>query len=537
MTINEADSKQFTSQLAADIWGHRFKTSQRGPEYTLEFLNVICGSAYSFDSMEYVRKKSVGLREFIFEGMKEGSATNQVLVLDAERHERMQQALHAQDIAVLRQFLRSLEIIMYNTDGKEADRSWYAKSLYPLHESLLFVELRKKDNTTKDNKRKSAPSSERNFYARGGELYFLMLAHGTGQFGERRKFIERRFRHLLQKNKSIDRVVEKIKSIFEEKDTADNTMGSLRAPAKNGKLPLLPPGAEQENSGLFERFGAEMERLLLTELDIHEMFGLLTSLICFQLARYMHERSLTPSEKLIYFFDCLDGSNKQIVQQSANGFNKHESMLKRRFEEEFSRKAELAFGTREFIEQTLPEWKQEPKQFFKRMGIDSMHGRKEAIGKVLKKCNSADDVLGKLRDSLREAVGAQIDQLHITRVLSRDGGFATYRRGSANNYRYTISDSFLQMLVFTQVAPERPMEYSDFLQLLYQSYGIVIGEMQAVESGQYEQSGLNIRYFQDNERALREKLRINGLLIEFSDATAMVKNPYSSCVREVYQHG
>lgn len=135
---------------------------------------------------------------------------------------------------------------------------------------------------------------------------------------------------------------------------------------------------------------------------------------------------------------------------------------------------------------------------------------------------------------IREAISDQLKkhQLSIPRIISRDGGFATYRRGSASNYRYTISDAFLQMLVFTKVKPKEKMEYHEFLETLFRDYGIVIGELQAKESGLYELSRLNIRYFNDNEKALRDKLRHNGLLIEFSDATAMVQNPYAPTKRE-----
>jgi hypothetical protein len=50
--------------------------------------------------------------------------------------------------------------------------------------------------------------------------------------------------------------------------------------------------------------------------------------------------------------------------------------------------------------------------------------------------------------------------------------------------------------------------------------------MQARESALYDRSKVNIRHYQKNELALREKLRKNGLLVEYSDATAMIRNPY-----------
>jgi hypothetical protein len=527
MTTVEATNRRedFTSQLSSDIWGHRFKDGQRGPEYVLEFLNVLFGANYSFDDDVYYRKRSVGLREFIFEGVKEGKGTGNILYVAEEKKEKLVQSVQENNYMVLKQFLRNLEVVLYDTDGKEADRSWFARSLYPLHESLLYVELRKKGQNL---------SFERNFFARGGELYFLMLAHGTDQNRERRQFIENRFRHLLTRNKIIEKVVEKITSVFAESETSSDRACKLRSTSQDENVPILPANAPQANALLFEAFGDELHSLLLLDLDIHEMFYLLTSLICFQLGRYMHERSLLKSEQLIYFFDCMDGKNRPISQLAASSYEQHESLLKAKFEDELERKAVEVFGTRDNIELQLPQWKDNPDMFFEKMGLGKMRSRKEAIKRILLRCSNAEDVLTKLKSSVREAVASQLKQLQITRVLSRDGGFATYRRGSASNYRYTISDSFLQMLVFTKVKPGEKMEYHDFLEAVYREYGIVIGESQAKSSGQYAKSRLNIRYFQDNEKALREKLRHNGLLMEFSDATAMIQNPYTSCQEEVY---
>lgn len=523
MTIVDVSNNldKFTSQLSAHIWGHRFKDGQRGPEYVLEFLNVLFGADYSFSGEHYSRKKSVGLRKFIFEGVKEGSGSKDILVLEESEREKLVQAVQENNVQVLKQFLRNLEVVLYNTSGKEADRSWFARSLYPLHESLLYVELRKKGKEL---------SFERNFYARGGELYFLMLGLGTEQQSMRRQFIEQRFQQLLTKNKVIEGVVDRITAVFDESESKQEHICKLRSSKLDENVPKLPPSAPQENAQLFECFGAELESLLLLDLDIYEFFHLLTSLICFQLTRYMHERATVDSTPLTYFFDCLDGDNRPISQLAAASFEQHENLIKTKFETEFELKAQEVFGSTERIEAHLPGWKEEPDLFFEKIGLSQMRSRKKTIERILLRCNNASDVLKNLKSSVRDAVSDQLKkhQLNITRVLSRDGGFATYRRGSAANYRYTISDSFLQMLVFTKVKPGEKMEYHDFLEALYKDYGVVIGEHQAKASGEYDKSRINIRYFQDNEKALRQKLRHNGLLIEFSDATAMVQNPYDS---------
>ncbi|MFD1136566.1 hypothetical protein [Paenibacillus urinalis] len=512
---------EFTSQLSARIWGHRFKSGQRGPEYTLEFLNVLYGTNYSFEKGKYKRKKSVELRKFIFEGMKQGRIRD-VVILEDEEKQKIIQAVNEENVIVLKQFLRNLEIPLFNTLGKEADRSWFARSLNPLHESLLFFELRKHGNSL---------AYERNFYARGGELYFLMLFYGTEDNIIRRKFIEDRFKYLLTKNRVIGKVVNKITSVFEEEN--EEQFSYLRQDSNTREVPILPD--PEGDKDLFERFSYEVEKLLSIDIDMNEMFKLLTSLICFQLTRYMHYRAnLTPEKEgyANYFFDCLE-NNKIITQLSSRVFDEHENLIKTKFESEFMLSFQSTIGQKEDIAQHLEIWKLNPDKFISLLGLSKMRSRKEVIISNLKKCNNYNDVITRLYPVVKDAVSDQLkkDQLNINRVLTRDGGFSTYRRGSASNYRYTISDHFLQMLVYTTVKPGEKMEYNVFLNKIWADYNVVIGESEAKLSGIYETSNLNIRYFQDNEKSLRNKLRQNGLLIEFSDATAMIQNPYSSSKR------
>ncbi|TRY24779.1 hypothetical protein FOI68_14650 [Brevibacillus sp. LEMMJ03] len=526
MGLNQSNHSidKFTSQLSAHIWGHRFKEGQRGPEYVLEFLNVLYGTDYNFDAHEYKQRKSVSLRKFIFQGVKEGSVRDIVTLKEAELEKLKETFPDENNLTVLRKFLRSLEVELYNVNGEEADRSWYARTLYPLHESLLFFELRKKES--------SQMSIERNFFARGGELYFLMLAYGTEENDVQRRFIEERFRELLNKNKMIYRVVESIQSALGEKeDHADKKYSKLRSSIQNEEnVPYLP----DTRMPIFKDFADELALLLQNDVDIYELFRLLVSLVCFQLTRYMHVRAQDVGEKdLLYFFDCLDGLNTHVTQLSAQTFKEHENLIKKRFEKEFERKYKEAVGNTDSVNEKLNEWKNDTDAFFKRLGLDKLRTAKKVIESVLKSCNSENDLYGRLYDVVKDVVSNRLkkDQLNITRVLTRDGGLATYRRGSGVNYRYTISDTFIQSLVFTMVGPGKKMEFHAFLHQIYQRFGIVIGEVQARQSGLYERSRLNVRYFQENEKALREKLRRNGLLVEYSDATAMIRNPYSPIKR------
>ncbi|MFC5772831.1 hypothetical protein [Ectobacillus antri] len=513
----------FSSKLSSKIWGHRFMAGQRGPEYVLEFLNVLSGTSYRFNESKYKRNKAIQLRQFIFEGSKQGASRESVIV-DPTKKENLYRVLGGdyqgdlgkEKAEVIREFFRNLEVPIVNHSGKLADRSWYAKTLYPLHESLLFFEVRVKGTSV---------GIERNFFARGGELYYLMISYGTKNNLHRRNFIENRFQDLLTKNVSIEKIIKTIKTTLKDEET--NDFGYLQADGSDrnkDELPTLPV----EEHPLFEDFSAELEQLLTLEVDVYEMFNLLTSLVCFQLLRYMYDRAKNGlNDEPIMFFDCLDGQNSQIQKLSSKTFTRNDLLIKEKFEEFFKEEFSRQMESKEYVQKKLSVWKNDSNEFFTYMGLNRLHGStKAAINRTLIKCENYEDVMTNLFKAVKVVISDQLKrhQLSIVKVLVRDGGIGNYKTGS--KYRYVLSDNLLKNLVFVNVKPGEAMEFSSFLDVLLTRYGIVIGEKQAKESKLYETSSLNISYFQKNELALREKLRSNGLLVEYSDATAMIRNPY-----------
>lgn len=513
----------FTAQLASKIWGHRFMDGQRGPEYVLEFLNVLAGADYRFNAAKYKRKKAVGLRKFIFEGDKEGSK-NDIVKLEDEKREKLYEIVEDTDtVMVVREFFRNLEVPLYDGKGNLANRSWYAKSLYPLHESLLFFELRKKGETI---------SYERNFFARGGELYYLMLSYGTEEQPILIEEIENRMKELLQKNKSIENIVEKIIEILDQEvEVKDSDYGLLKEdPNVNREYPKLPITKHE----LFDQFAQEFHQLIHLNLDIYEMFHLLVSLVSFQLVRYMYERTKKDeSDKVMMFFDCLDGQVNQILKLSSQSFQQNEIMVREKFDKELKQMFIEKVNSIGNVQEKLNFWKENPEELLKQLGLGKLRSGKQRIVKILNQCQTYEDFIEKMFTAVQEAISSQLKrhQLSIIRGIVRDGGMGGFRTGT--NYRYFMTDKFLEMLVLINVEPQCSIEFTEFLHHIYDKYGFIIGEEHARISGLYENSKLNISYFQRNEQALREKLKKNGLLIEYSDATAMIRNPYHSVKEKV----
>ena len=115
-------------------------------------------------------------------------------------------------------------------------------------------------------------------------------------------------------------------------------------------------------------------------------------------------------------------------------------------------------------------------------------------------------------------------QLPIMKTLARDGQFIISGKGA--KARYILNDKILSALVYATLNGEGSLPYDDFLNKLYDKFKIIIGENAAKESGLYSREGINLSHFRNNEKKMRQKLKQNGLLQEYSDATALIRNPY-----------
>lgn len=536
----------FSSLVSERIWGHRFQSTQRGVEYVLEFLNVVAGAAYRFDEDYYQRKKMINFRQFVFEGQKDGNATKnaQKFVSFSDEHkEKLKKELNMTetDLEDVQTFFRNLKIEHFSSEGKLSNRSWYAESLFPLNEALLFFEVRTKGGSIE---------YERNFFARGGELYYLMITYGTKDNLSLRQSIEENFMRLLKGNKNIQSIVQNICECLDESATFNYEGGYKKGAAILQKTDELlkahPEIAKREEPTLplkekaqYEMMAEDLNALLSANIDIHEMMDMLTSLICFHIYIYMLDQAHLKVENSEHylFMDCLDGQNSHIKLLSQNAFKDSERLVKECFDR----------YTDEFIDKVLPPEKAaENIKYWRALGeVDTKSNvvdRYSQFFEDLKYKNLQKNNKQKLLDALMAKTTDQAyrlikqtmrnialneqakTQLSILRTLSRDGGFMISSRGVPS--RYILNDSLLSALVFAVLRDHEQISFQQFKTTLYERYQVVIGEYEAQISGIYEREKINLRSFKQNETQLRNKLRKNGLLEEYSDATALVKNPY-----------
>ena len=105
------------------------------------------------------------------------------------------------------------------------------------------------------------------------------------------------------------------------------------------------------------------------------------------------------------------------------------------------------------------------------------------------------------------------------------------------NRNYAMTDDLIRTLVITVLGNKKAqMKASEFLQILYERYYIVIGPLEGQQYFKnkkgHEPDYLNEKRFSDNRSAFIERLRKLNLLISLSDGYEYIKNPFANSINQ-----
>ncbi len=128
--------------------------------------------------------------------------------------------------------------------------------------------------------------------------------------------------------------------------------------------------------------------------------------------------------------------------------------------------------------------------------------------------------------ALRRAAVSRHRQ-HVANVhRSYGAGAGLVSPRGTTQLRYAPSDGLLKTLILANV-PVRTT-YPEFLALLFERYGLVVGEREAEQA--LEAEDFDRKAFQNNSARLQRRMRTLGLLRRLSDACAFVENPFAKGV-------
>ena len=539
--------REKTYPVASLVWGHRLRSGQEWIEYLLEFLNVASGFEYQLGrglkegnqkdrENQYTRLTRLGLRRFVFYHEHEKTTHK----FDDLARERLFSALRERFVPSDPEAIERVRELFLGLSALEKDRSWYAKSLLPIHENLLMWEALRKGATRRDAVTVD-PSvddaeldtgidfAQRNYFARGGELYYLILSAGTEQDSARRERIEKRLEALLRNNHPIGQLAHQIEKAWRQQEETDSS----------GTLHYIPDGG----CDFYKIVAEDIETLLGVELDIVEHLHLLAHLICFHIVIYMYVRAHPEASSEVLnqegcmdkvrpklLIDALEGADNGVLRKvSATLFKVQEDLIQQR--------------VRQFIFETIKQWANQESpnatvdelldshifqasQTSFSLGSSAKAAQerfKDLSGAYRRKEISKEDLIERAAALvLEETIGDfRRHFLPVHKKLAKDIGFVTPKTGT--NARYTLSDDLMKALTLANVKPsEGAITYEDFLNRLYCRYGLIFGERHARVSGLYDLQPINVEYYTRNQNALLNKMTRSGLAHEYSDATAMV---------------
>ncbi len=536
--------------LAAWIWGHRLRIGQHWMEYLLEFLNVLAGFDYELGQgiegaakQAYTRFTRLGLRRFVFYDEREKTRHP----YDEAAREQLLAALKQQidthdgdaqsGLELARSLLRSFSAI-------EEQRSWFAKSLFPAHHNFLFWEALRKGATKYKGRRVPTETSPaildaeiafdaRNFFARGGELYYLMLSAGTENHPNRRQRIAKRLWSLLNEhNQALGLLAQIIDQAWKTESVSDNGHD------KTGRLGWIP----DPDCPFYALIAEDVDAFLQADLDPLETLDLLAHLMGFHLTLYIYHRahpdatstrhadgSCRDACRLALLIDAMEGADGGVIRHvSAALFSEQEARIVQKGRDyvrqqveawaagvadgdlarHLDSEAQVTFHLSGLSKRVRNEFEHRANRLVERISSDALDRK----GFIAEYTEALTDLL--LRDFRKNFLG-------VHRKLSKSVGFVAPRKGTSA--RFVLGDNLLKALTLANVPPDSGMIYDEFLARLYERYGLVVGPVEARQAGLLERQRINVEYYDRNHLALLEKMRHAGLAVEYSDATAVVR--------------
>lgn len=525
--------------LAAWVWGHRLLEGQHWMEYLLEFLNVLAGFDYELGQgitqgsqvpmrkERYTRYTRFGLRRFIFydeqrEKMRNDANTAAATALHRELENLVRVNGNQSSLVLVRTLLRSFSAVEYQ-------RSWYAKSLFPINHELLFWQGDR--NTAKGYQQREATAeppvadttvtlTKRNFYARGGEVYYLILSAGTEADSNRRLYIANRLERLLKhSHQAVGSVARLIDTTWER------ISGNPSSLKDHGTLGWIPT----PDSPLYGTIAEDVAMLLQIERDPIETLDLLAHLMGFHLTGYIYHHARpdrADAHQSLLLIDALEGADGGVIRQfSAALFREQEVSIVQRGQQ--------------YVTQVVQEWAQQYGEHTASIAYDlwaqaasSFNLSRKTVPTWVEHLhqqldtgtlNRAACVKQFAENLFTQELRADFDKnfVGVHRKLTKGVGFVAPKMGTGG--RFVLGDTLLKALTLANVsATQAEMPYGDFLRRLYQRYGLIVGRHEAEHAGLFDRQPLDREYYKRNADALLEKMKRAGLAVEYSDTTAMV---------------
>ncbi len=483
------------------IWGHRLYDEQLPHLTFLEFLGILLFkrdnplAADQDGLITYTPRRQFVLRNILFNNPHIETVSTKKIPDDEKWMEWQRLFLsdsagvgdshleHLRDVfQTFEDFARSVELLRASAFEANSNKRWSSKFVFPFGPDTLYEDLRvdpKTGNATND----------RRFFARTGEMLYLMLCRAANASVLGRLLVKRMF----DQPSSLNRLAKAIQG------TTDNAKSSRTS----GYLPDVPKDR-------FDRMCDDWIAILSRNMPAGDAIEHLVTSAGLNLLLYFLERgkaTVGDSDPVEFISEIVSKDRSKVRALSADSWQSNQGLSLR--------------ATRASIEgvRSTQEWEEALASGFPRHACcEVLRARfqwpKEGTATSL----DPDELIAELVDEAESRHGQHFGKIHSawTRALGLSS------RRLSRRTRYAPNDRLLKTLVVTMV--DGRMEFGEFLREARRRYGLIIGENEGarlVHEGLVDQEALS-----DNAARLEERLLGLGLLRRLSDSCSFVENPF-----------
>lgn len=485
--------------LQSYLFGHRVQPSQTKYEYLIEFLQVLIAckknaiTEKAYDSRDlfpidndhlngniiYKPETRIGLKRFVFlpKSKLDGKATVDQLAYD-DCIDALGSQINSENRSKKQNSIKIIQNLLNGFCAVNQSRSWFDQNMLPICPEVILPEGMgvKKWRQNLSYQRTDADVDYKfdyhryTYMCRGGEVYYLHLLNAINEYPDYKELIEKRLLEMITSFPQFSYLCSFIENTWEKRIAIPDEEKKI----VEKRLAVIPDKFSERNKYTL----SELANFLNSKSHPFEKMETLANGIILQLLRAMYISAATEA-----------ASNCWVIDINCRGFNNIEI-----------RKIAIASFMKN--EETIIEYLYQ--------GLDQ-------YGSAL----SADNDKKIIKD-------AADDSYRLFRKMGKMIGIIIPSTGKG--MRFTLSEDIIKFLVLAIIPPKSMITLDEFMDLLYQHYGMIIGSKQYKEEmnkGCVKQVG-DFSFLDENKKAFAQKLKDCGFLRDLSDATSIVENPYEA---------
>ncbi|WP_421233546.1 hypothetical protein [Aeromonas jandaei] len=505
--IKRPEIKSVDFCVDENIWGHRLYDEQLPHLTVLEFLGVL-GSNLDrplrpheglIGSVVFKPQRQIRLRGLLFNNPYVASIAESA-VSDEEKWkqwlERFQLGATGngdEDMTYLRQsftsfddFAKAIELLRSSSFESRSNKRWSSKFAFPFGPDALYEDL---------NISVRGMSNDRRFFARTGELLYLMLTRA-------------------KRGAELGDIL--VKGLFDHEAPMNRLAKALQGAPQHADEPRQSGYLPEITNARFDQICEDWLSILAKEMPIYDALEHLIAITGLNMLLYFLERAKCVAgddEPVEFVCEIISKERTKIRALSGDSYQFNQGLpakaVRAHVESIRTEARWVAADDAEFPESERIKLMRERFQWPPTEGGDD---------EDYTSC-SPDELITNLADNALARHAQHIGKIHAS--WSRAIGLSSRRL--SRRTRYAPNDKLLKSLVVSIVNDR--MQFDEFLAEAKRRYGLVIGDAEGsrlVEAKLVDQEELS-----NNQDNLEARLVGLGLVRRLSDSCSFVENPFA----------